>query len=738
MAINKTDAPLIIYNNIILGEPVNLEVEANPVYSETGTNELKYVEHTLTVQTYISGDTTQNTFLANPDGLLTPTGLPDYAAGRTDDVMTLIKGAIMVPGRTFYLCNSGYGNLVVRGDELGGTTLSQDDLEAIAMERFETVGEFKALYGQRDINFGPKPNLLKWEPIGGRNAARVVWEIKLYTQECLLWHDDVSGFNALGRILEFNFSQEWSLDRQFLTTRTVTGKVTISNNLLMRQDRTEGGFALFDGTVVPPLLTGSPGGNNNLYKFISENANSLRDTILFWFISPPYFRRTKQTFVENENNTELKFTIVDEEINSQDYWPTQCIDIDMTHDTTADISSGFQVWTNNLSGTITLNAGVPYSRALVIFGTLCVQRFIMAPGAVIFNVPIKPEGNEDGKGTYELTTTQIPLNIRISEKIFTDNSRFEFSFSWTSVIPYLVPTVGGKLGDTPLFWWENLGLFTGVIHDNHSWENYETSIVGNGIGSSKYDNRGQAKLSYEWKILSNPCNDLTQGTFAVAHNTHHAPSWNPKGPPAYARPFGNSLNELVDTGEKPQMPNDEQTGSTWFGSVFTFGTFLARQGWSVIKQKLETKLNTIYNNTMPFIKSVIEKVGGQSEPDDKAYIPNEREHHFISSPSSQGTFDGSGLATRIIERGAPSITATVTGEVVRAGGPHPAPRVTKIGGAIVQLMNEDYSYEEVSSGVETAIYKSSFVQTYLVLGQPENVANLEGEGLILGSVSKIT
>ena len=103
-----------------------------------------------------------------------------------------------------------------------------------------------------DLNFGPKPQLLVCECIGGSRAYRIVWTVECALPSCCVVYtgsgftlcDSPSHFNdgtysipSLSvldtnlKVTEFNYSLSWSIDESRFTTFSIVGTIELAGTI---------------------------------------------------------------------------------------------------------------------------------------------------------------------------------------------------------------------------------------------------------------------------------------------------------------------------------------------------------------------------------------------------------------------------------------------------------------------------------------------------------------------------
>jgi hypothetical protein len=189
--------------------------------------------------------------------------------------------------------------------------------------------------GQKDVVWGPKPQLLSVKPKGGGNAVEIVWNVQVALPEF--------GVNPpFGRPLMFNYSLSTSVSRAGISRRTYTASLQI------------------------PLTRTNPNSRE-----ITDHADRFLEEI-----NPPLvpgFRRGDRQRTLDEAKTKLTYTLVDEELPSSNVPPPGCVDATAEHSIETDSFANLS-WTGNITASYELVKGLTKSVALSYFGLLVHDR----------------------------------------------------------------------------------------------------------------------------------------------------------------------------------------------------------------------------------------------------------------------------------------------------------------------------------------------------------------------------
>jgi len=313
--------------------------------------------------------------------------------------------------------------------------------------------------GLYDVAWGPKPRALRWEPIGGSSAARVVWECEVGLVEC----EDInsahkerkpitfstnpdSGAGFLpDEVLQLVYNESWDIDVNGMTTKHYDAILQVRGYI-------DAGFlqAVFNsdptaGQDVDVNPFGTPGAQG-------ESADAFR-----WFFEPALrhgYLRTRK-YAINDDKTELRINITDTEVASDWPFPPGVSDMSAEYSISSALmggnvpgggGGGFITWDCKLSGSITMTKSWhPYWRRVYpyyIFLLLIRSRYRPAlragdePEGVVR--PANPAQFAPGGDDVEpLNATgqpfqNLPLSFNLTEDIF--GREFSFNFNWMALV----------------------------------------------------------------------------------------------------------------------------------------------------------------------------------------------------------------------------------------------------------------------------------------------------------------
>ncbi len=290
------DGSVAFYNGVSFGTYFKSKASTKPILDEAGRTTVA-TEHTLEIEGYVYGTTADGT-----DGAgLTLAG--------TRKALTACGGALIFTGK-------GYGDLIVNN----GST------------------------GVKDVSWGPKPEIVEWQPLGSGNAAKVVWRVTTRIPEC------ANAKYQFG-IMALNYTTTYSLDDSNYTLREIVGYLEVPMTRTTQDNR------------LPP-----------------DDVDNYRK-----LVAPPLplgFKRRDKRFKVSPDLRRLDFTITDEEVPVP--LPAGATKIDAKHRIKSNWKKGYRVWTVTIEATITLARGLPKTQALGIFlGILSLRT--LGPGGNVGN-----------------------------------------------------------------------------------------------------------------------------------------------------------------------------------------------------------------------------------------------------------------------------------------------------------------------------------------------------------------
>ncbi len=267
LPIIPTDAELS-YNGITFNSKVRSKISGVPVWDEA-ERAILYWKHTLKITGYIS----PSDYFGDNNG--------------TDRSYFMLLRLLSQPRQLLTITKRGF------------------------IPDFSIAGDSGLNAANIDVNYGPKPRVNDWSPIGNNEGCQFSWECDFHIPECS------SGAYSVQQAMEYNYEIDNAIDERGLTTRTISGHVTVP------------GF-LVNGGIARDLET---------YKAVIQP-----DPI-------PRFQRT-QDWKISKDRMRMDFTITDKEIGSKNAYPYNITSISCRTSLKADTGTGtiFRYWIYSFSG----------------------------------------------------------------------------------------------------------------------------------------------------------------------------------------------------------------------------------------------------------------------------------------------------------------------------------------------------------------------------------------------------
>lgn len=432
MAWSNPPAGILYYNGFWFPELVQTRGSIAAVYDATGRF-VKYTKFRLRVETmiYPGCDDRLGTDI---DPLLGTTYTPKFPrTANSDNPLTIQNGV-----------DTGFEALRALLTAPGGVLLYVD--KGIGTEY--RVSGTPGLTTHLDVEFGPKPMVVSWEPIAGNKALRLVWEIEAAIPECT-GGAHVGGADA-GRIAEMSWGESYEIDAHGLSVHTQSGWL---ETVAIRQ------------------------GSRSLY-----SADRHRAKIQPYL--PIGFQRTSQSYTVSPDMRRLEWSITDTEHPSDNPLPAGTVECDVDYTVASEGKSKVLLgnqWRCSLTGRITVAKDQPRGLAWAAFLKVVKSKL----GPAYEGSGINTAGTKDGSpgGTQYNTKKQLVLlrNLSITEEVF--GRGMSFSFDWT-----LFTELGNLFGTAGI--WKPIGT---------NWNEYQTSMTRSG---SAWKPRGTANLGQSESGLS--------------------------------------------------------------------------------------------------------------------------------------------------------------------------------------------------------------------------------------------
>lgn len=494
-----------------------------------------------------------------------------------------------------------------------------------------------------DVNNGPKPKVVSVKPIAGSRALNVVWECSTWLASCETLFTSPTAF------AQFPYSVTWSIDVSGLTIRTINGLVEIP-------------------------LSRIP--NTNSFSALTSTSNSAdlrREDLIKFFPRIVGFTRTSQSFTLSEDRKTLNFSIVDQEIPSDNPYFPGIISQKVTRNYSSSVKEGFTKWQGSISGSIEVAPGYDKLRAWTAFATIFEDIFNRRE---LGHVPATATTNQDkdyGSSPSSTRSSGFINSISISEEIY--GRTFTFSIGY-----YLFCSLQELFKATGLF--QPLG----ISPNDASWQKWKTSL------STIQGDDGWRGLAFDPKadVIVDLCNQPTI----------------PKDP---GDRIPSSEQSKKEPGYEPDGPKKDD------GFLHASSEFQA-----ILVSGVSYALRLLY--------------GKAQQENPSAKTPSETDSPNINQNDQQSSGTEKKVSLRQIR---PNVYKIVySGKFIRAGFPPPIPELKSVGGVNAFKIGTDSIIQkvlgvgtDVQSGNPLTLYGLSWRKEYILESPPIN-GSIDADGHI--------
>lgn len=374
------------YNGYRFYETSKCSVKATPVYQEDEIT-VKHINYSISIHALV----TVNDQLSGIDGGASrePSAdtypLFDPNAETTTDInLADLRKTLTKPGAVLKFKNLGMGKVVVGGRN-SRLAVGDSDLNLFLI----------------DVDNGPKPRMLTWEPIGSNQTARIVWTVEFSIPECYDVTETIPQ-RYPGIFSSYTYTESFSYDMDGYLTRTIEGRVEVPHSFKLLQQ---------DGMDIPVVAQGM---STELYKL----RNLFLPKALQWC------KRTAATFTVAANKKSATFSVKDVEVKSDYELFPSITHIDATHSITSSNENsgailGFN-WSNTFNLTLRLHKNVARTDSGRNYAWLVFLRML-------------DERLGEAYRTAQLDSIPFVTKLNIEHNL--TSPEFSFSCSWTLYSP---------------------------------------------------------------------------------------------------------------------------------------------------------------------------------------------------------------------------------------------------------------------------------------------------------------
>jgi hypothetical protein len=525
-----------------------------------------------------------------------------------------------------------------------------------------------------DLNNGPLPQSLDFEPIAGINAVKCTWK-------CLFWYNKCASASA-SSLIEYNYGTSFSVDKSGRTKITITGTY---------------GFS---------------GGN----LFPNQKVLAIRDHLRIQPIVPLGFELLDQSHNINPTGTRVDFRFEIQEIASENaYFPFTAM-VDGRHQassfafgTDATSGTGFSSWGNKLDVSVNLLPKINPRYAYEVFLWILMQRTSIFGSATDckkdYPVPFKNSHLSREPKDSSASGRVFVKRLTITEGLYSNSHNFSVEWFVTFNLDQLLHQTGlfkpitSSLNDGLPPWFtaprENKLYADYLLRDNLNEAHFKTT-------SGNSENRKSHLYFFEnsnvlGKLLFDPC-AVTNPPFPGGEYT-----------PALLNPIRTLPNNLFPC-----------SGSTSFGDFLPAeSTFLDYE--VEIEVKEESRAYQIPINSADAVNQQQVLSRKNTSPNDFVYSnPSSAEGYFVPPTGADGVLQpgqpGTQQGAVVVAGGENTYTITMKGSAKRIQFPISCPAISSVENNLLFRSNgSTFTQKRVNAG-NVPLYEARWNIIYVFNG----------------------
>lgn len=617
---------LLHYNGFTFPTPITMRVETEPVPSEDERFN-RYEKHTIHVEfILLSRD--------SPGG---------QEFSTTDVSMNGIRALLSESRGPLVIVNKGAGDGVIN---------------LTAANAVPVTTPFVSL-SKRDLDNGPKPRVVAWEPVGGSRACRVTWEcVAITLSQC---NPLLDANNA--PVLDFSYGLRWTVDEQGILTRITSGKIEIGVNA-----------------------------DTELSGINANHARSLIYQYLPWLRHMAGITRN-ETFELTPDKKYLQFSITDQELPSDNPLYPRTIAMDVEHDTRGSLLGtgrgnkldvgGFYSWPTSLRIEVTLAPGA--RRDVAYLAMISIFKDRIKEIRLSTKVSELPNGSKVTKDAFGIIT-----GIRVTESLMT--RRIFFNIEYTVFIrlsnvlasqrffkrldEYERFIPGPELEGT----WEE--WYAPLLNEGTDTDDLRFAVYGNMVGPP----RRQNLVARDRQIANNICNKPPQVEITPEILNDVVPKQSPL-------PSLSNFEPIIS-------PGKQSPGESW---LHYENEYELEESTSTVNH---TRIQQVNPNTLVSINQY------SANPGLAGFESGWRIENLTSAPPAS--------AESVIQvRGANRYVLHMRGFALRMGHSIPAPVIRSFGGQLAyRLPGSRWVHKQVNSSEDNPVYLGMWDVQYALPNAP--------------------
>lgn len=333
---------------------------------------VKYIEYTLTVDGYVTMPD-GNVLAANPAGI------------GVDRTMRTLRQLLMAQGGALIYQGRGFDLVINTPREAIGIGVGGG-------------GNFAALNAVRDVAWGPVPELLEFQPLGGGLSAKIVWT-------CTIRVPEFGATLATLGILQLNYDTVVSYDESGYSTLTINGTLEVA-------------------------ITRSPNQSSRELPYTVDDYRRRLEERILTGIDLERFRVTRREFKVSRDKRTLDWTVSAEERAYMDL-PPGCTNARGTYSVKPiKTGPGLATWLCSLKATYTVRRDMP--RRIAWYSFLALMRLRMLESrhcrtTYTPNIPQlpfekSPKQVDAGNNTDAYEISKAVLNSSVDAGLFSSRS----------------------------------------------------------------------------------------------------------------------------------------------------------------------------------------------------------------------------------------------------------------------------------------------------------------------------
>jgi len=348
---NAAQTAEISYDDLVLNPTTTYSLSSEAVMDDSGRS-YSHTRYTLTGEFYILGDVSAST----------------YTAAESSRKMAELRSKLSKPGKVLKLTGIGFGDMVINGTDAGSIA---------------------------DVNFGPKPTVAEFRPLGN-----VCWAVRWSCVFSIIEPRTSNGYN----LMALNYTTTHDINQAGLSTISVEGYWQIP---LSAANYIGGGFAP---------------------KQLPAEADAFRDRLFIQ--APDHFRPANRQFRINaeKNRVEFSFQLVEAEGEA---YPPGIVHAELDESWENAELNAYSGWNGSIAGEFEVAKGYPTTIAAKLFIQLYIQRLNF----------IRNQANQSHRGGKFLPAV-LPVRFSFGCRRFTRRYRFAAEYVVSGCLPDFIKASG--------------------------------------------------------------------------------------------------------------------------------------------------------------------------------------------------------------------------------------------------------------------------------------------------------